>query len=58
MQTAAACEFPHTLDHIELRTVRRQVFDHEILRVFLAPRAMEFGMMIAGIVQNEDDLSS
>ena len=57
MQTAATNQFPNPLNRIELRTIRRQEVEMEMIGDALAPRRMEAGMMIAGIVANDDDLA-
>lgn len=54
MQAAAANQFPDSFNGIKVRAVRRQEVQSEVVGDPCAPRRVEGGMMIAGIVNDDD----
>ena len=50
-------KFPHTFNRIELRAVRRQVVQAENLSVFVNQGFQFLGMMVAGIIKDDDHLA-
>jgi len=57
VQAAAANEFPHSLNRIEFRTVRRQKVQTEMVGHFLSPRFMERGVVVPRVIDDDHGLA-
>src|SRR5271170_7757102 len=54
MQAAASGQLPNAFDGIEFGAVGRQVIESEMVGPLLAPRLMKQGVMILGVVGDDD----
>ena len=57
MNAETAREFPDSLDGVQVGAVRRQEVEKETATVLFPPLFVETGMVILGVVHNEDDLA-
>jgi hypothetical protein len=51
-------QFPNSLDGVQIRTIGRQEIQRKAVGRILRPSPMEPGMMVAGIVQDDDHPSA
>ena len=58
MDAKLSSKFPHSFDWVEIRTVWREVIKAKVRLMFLTPRAVKFGVMVFGIVCNDDYAAS
>ena len=56
VRTATANEFPNALDRIEFRAVGRQEMEDKTARDFLRPGLIQTGVVIAGVIDDHDQL--
>lgn len=58
VEAEASQELPDPLDGVKLRAVRRKEVNDEIRFLCLAPVSMKCGMMISGVVGDDNDLAA
>lgn len=56
MGSQTAGQFPDTFDRGELRTVRREEQEGEEFAILVEPGAQELGVVVAGVVEEDDHL--
>lgn len=56
MQAKSTCQFPDTLDGIEVGTIRRQKVEPKPGHSLLSPSLMQERVMILRVVDNDDHL--
>lgn len=58
VNASSSQKLPYSLYGIELRTVRRKKIKAEVFRDLFPPLLVKFGVVVAGIVGNDNDLTS
>ena len=58
VQTEAASQFPNAFDRVELRTVGWQVIQTEVGLLLRAPIRVKFGVVVFGVIGDDDHSSS
>jgi hypothetical protein len=58
VQAKPAGQFPHPFDGIQIGTIRRQVVQRELGFLFRPPVRMQAGMMVLGVIRDDDHASS
>ena len=55
MEAAPAGQLPDSFDRVELRAVGREEVEPELAGVAIPPRKVKSGMMVGGVVRDDDD---
>jgi hypothetical protein len=58
VQTSPPCQFPDTLDGVQLRAIGGEVVEREVIGVPFPPRAVKSSVVVFRIVGNDHDTPS